>query len=270
MAPGSRRHIYAVNAQNYTGQFGNFMTHLLQYGIPKESIQEVLHNFCDGYLKAPTAAEFETEYKKEICDMINRLNEEDEDSQTEKDLLLVCKRTLQLLGNGECIAITGIDPNGKAFPLPDDFGYFSPECLREWCWNDSYEPFETSEEPWYAYEKTEDPLPELLGSTEVYCNWLNDWEPFDFEIEGEAAWEILPTNVIQNDELTPEQIEIIKFREQRSDLTDPVRMANRRKRLAKYFMEKYNWDESHLKPYEEWAERLEENENMLAELSQLS
>ena len=138
------------------------------------------------------------------------------------------------------------DPNQLIFPLDNPF-LMNPELLRAWV--ETWEKFdtevpETEWDPWYFKEKFEDiPKPEdvLIRS--------DDLPPLNHEIDGEAAWNVIEIDLFKNDVTTPQQDEIWKLREARTDLDDPKRMEKRRKAIEQYFLAKYEWPPSKLEPY---------------------
>ncbi|KAK2159581.1 hypothetical protein LSH36_150g01005 [Paralvinella palmiformis] len=89
--------------------------------------------------------------------------------------------------------------------------------------------------------------------------WIGTWQPLEFAIDSEAAWDVLPDDVIQKDEVTQEQRQVLRFRQKRQNFTNARMMKRRRAAIGKYLLKSHNdWTEKKLEPYLDWADRLQE------------
>ena len=98
-------------------------------------------------------------------------------------------------------------------------------------------------------------------------HWLQNWQPLDTQIDGEAAWDMLPLQIIEKDETTAEQESILASRQEREDFWDLKRMSRKRQMLANYFIKKYHYDSVKLETCLGFAERLEDNAKKLHEFA---
>jgi hypothetical protein len=136
------------------------------------------------------------------------------------------------------------DPNEQTFPLPDVFKT-NPKLLQKWIEN--WEVFQTTVGPgdgwdfslkqWEVFEK--DSADMKIDDTKLHRTELDALPPLDLSIDGEAGWNVIPVDIVKNDEATPQQEDILKARENRKDFNDPVRMEKRRQKIEEYFVKTY-------------------------------
>lgn len=156
------------------------------------------------------------------------------------------------------------DPNNSVYILSQD-----PSTLREWTLD--LQPLDTSLPEEGAWLRAELVLPPLGNTHKVFASSLrspssSDDTQFSFDIAGEAAWRVLPLHVIDG-EMTKKQKAVQQSRDQRGDaLWNPERMRRRRRKLGKYFMEKYGVSSEKMAGFLQWADVIESNARRLERL----
>lgn len=101
------------------------------------------------------------------------------------------------------------------------------------------------------------PLPDSAGLFRVDLH--DDTSTFDHHIDGDAAWEVIPQDIVKEDLTTPEQDSVHEKREKRTDLNDRERMKKRRLELASYFIkERADGLTTYCEKYLGFADTLEE------------
>ena len=133
------------------------------------------------------------------------------------------------------------DPNTFPFHLPKSVEE-NKEMIRSW--SETWQSFDLEmpeDGPWgfETFEKIRmDDFRDfvLLTTDELYREDFHSGIELNHEIDGDAAWEVLPVDVIKDDVTLPTQDEILLSRDKRTDLDDLVRMKKRRDELAAYFI----------------------------------
>ena len=139
-------------------------------------------------------------------------------------------------------------------------------------WVLEWEPFDVTVPPegaWGRQDETEavdlgDPH-ETFAAT-LRTDFHSTTEEFVFNIEGDAAWELLPDTAIKDEAMTPKQEEIQAARDKRTDLSDPERMKKRREQLCDYFIKTREIAPSVVMPFLQWATLMEANMEELEKL----
>ena len=165
---------------------------------------------------------------------------------------------------------SGVDPNKCVFPLCPD--WLKPEDLREYYTKD-YKVFDVAlaGQAWRVYDLN---MVHACPHKEVHTcfvqqlkPWLNNWQPFDMQIDGEAGWHVIRQNLCQNDVTTEDQREVLNARAKRTDLEDKDRMTRRRNALAKRFAKRYNIDaDALLVAVQSWASTIAAGEQRFIKL----
>lgn len=102
-----------------------------------------------------------------------------------------------------------------------------------------------------------------------FRDWLKTWQPLDVKIApGNVVWEVMPSDVIKTDQVTPEQEQIRATRAQKKDWQNPERMRRRREQLGKYFIQKRWVSPATVMPFLQWADNLQRNQAELDKLCQ--
>ena len=160
------------------------------------------------------------------------------------------------------------DPNTTAFVVPK---WFNPQTLRSFFTNNDT-AFDTTvdvpeEQDWTHLWKP-DIGDDHTAFTLYVRPWLNTWEPFNTEIEGEVAWSLIDLDICRNDQPIEAQLKLIETRSQRKDLNDKNRMKKRRKQLGKVFVNRHEElsEKRVLGQVESWVRNLEDNEKDLLTL----
>lgn len=130
------------------------------------------------------------------------------------------------------------DPNEACYRFPNSV---DPSSIRVWI--SDWETFDMEIKydndwncPWGMPLESEPVIIEVLTPEQIYRHELSDLEPFQHDVEGEAAWDVMPLDIVKNDLTTLEQEEVIESRSKRTDLDDVERMHRRREALAQYFI----------------------------------
>ena len=165
---------------------------------------------------------------------------------------------------------SGVDPNKCVFPLCPD--WLKPEDLR-WYYTEDYEVFDLTleGEAWSVYESDVvcacDPGEIHACFTNQLQPWINDWEPFDIQIDGEAGWNVIESDLFKNDIITEDQQKVIEARAQRTDHEDKDRMTRRRNAMAKMFTKRYERDDDAiLLAVQTWASTIASGEQHFLKL----
>ena len=159
----------------------------------------------------------------------------------------------------------GGDGNTNVFFLTHD-----PDTLREWV--RTLPPLDTEVPDSGAWVCPELPqLPPLGDTHDVFTSSLrshhSDDKPICYDIQGDVAWEELPKDVIQCDQMTKNQHAVHETRAARGDsLYNPECMKKRRAQLGHYFMNKYNFSAEKMAGFLQWATVMEKNEKELRAL----
>ncbi|CAG2212582.1 unnamed protein product [Mytilus edulis] len=142
------------------------------------------------------------------------------------------------------------DANVAPFPLPV---YLPGTSLTTRPWITNWVQFDLQLSPegaWHMLPECGSSIP-LLTPERLYRSWYTENTFRCGSFDGEAAWDVLPVDVIKTDTTTPEQDMILLKRNKRKDLYDEERMKRKRQELMNYFIKTYdtlNFDhEKHLK-----------------------
>ncbi|CAH1790079.1 unnamed protein product [Owenia fusiformis] len=222
---------------------------------------------CD--LKVYSKHELRDEFKVEILELSTELGIEGTDGYWMNEYQKCLTRRLKTIGNVQDAGIPSGDPNKSTFNLPE--GVDSKD-MREW--SENWELFETLEEgglfsDYIDYPLMKDDRDQHKLFPETLRTWYNGWRLFDLSIDGEAAWNVLPTGVITEDVVTENQLKVIESRKKRRHFGDLKRMAARRERLAEHF-KAYAKDKPYVTrklDHVSWAARMEESWQKLQDLS---
>lgn len=200
---------------------------------------------------------------RSLLDDITKNDQENEISEFKQDWIAQLRRWLSKYAN--------IDPSERSLkgdPNTNVFLLQNPEALRKWL--KVWEPFDTQLPPngeavWACAELGV--LPPLGNTHEVFLASLRSHftqgNDFDFDIHGEAAWDIIPLNVIRDDCVTEKQAAEYNARKKRNDRRSPGTMQRRRHELGTYFMKKYNIPREKIKRFLQWASIMENNQREL-------
>lgn len=273
-------------------EFTTFTTHMLYYIPPindasvwkvngvvvlryhcvsEEEIAKELPPFFMGNITGTRGAPYWTNFRSDVHALLGDLRAKSEEDKTpgEQEYLAVLTRWQDRYGTEDPPEhpppSDGTDPNEKSYPLPVD-----PESLRVWVLE--WEPFDVTVPPegaWGRQDETEavdlgDPH-ETFAAT-LRTDFHSTTEEFVFNIEGDAAWELLPDTAIKDEAMTPKQEEIQAARDKRTDLSDPERMKKRREQLCDYFIKTREIAPSVVMPFLQWATLMEANMEELEKL----
>ncbi|KAK2159579.1 hypothetical protein LSH36_150g01000 [Paralvinella palmiformis] len=86
--------------------------------------------------------------------------------------------------------------------------------------------------------------------------WREDWQTFDLAIDGEAAWDVVPADIVKTDQATETQLITLEKRCQRLDKRNPECMAKIRQKLSKYFIIKYGYSKEKMSLYDAWSDSM--------------
>jgi hypothetical protein len=159
----------------------------------------------------------------------------------------------------------GVDPNEKSYPLPT-----SPDSLRLWVLE--WSPLDTEVPAEGVWSVIEEEKVDLGDADENWLAWPGthdgSLEDLVHDIEGDAAWDLLPVDAVAQDQMTSQQEAVEAAREGRTDLQDKARMERRRKKLADRFVAKYEMDPARLEPFMQWAGVMKEGWDRFESLCQ--
>nr|KAG5702138.1 hypothetical protein BaRGS_010404 [Batillaria attramentaria] len=245
---------------------------LRAHGLSEEEIKKEIAPFLLGVITDTEGAPYWASVRNDVAELIQDIQNKDEDARTpsEDDYLKQLIRWKEKYEHADPPDPEGPpgegDLNELPFPLPVD-----PDSLQVWLLE--WQPFDTEvpeEGAWSAFEleKTDlgDPHEVFAETLRVDRNDLNLASEFTFDIEGDAAWDILPDDVVDKEEMTPGQEEIHAAREKRTDLDDPERMRRRREKLAEHFIKVREIPPDVVEPFLQWADLMEKNKEELEKL----
>lgn len=255
-------------------EYGSYPVYVARLnGVRRKEMDQVLPASQVGKLGGISREEYLSRLKQSVDNVISDLEAEEKLTEYLVDYLEQLSRWLSSYPNVELeqpVDRTNVDPNQCEFPLPDKIRADST-VIRKWA------------RDWIEFDMTIDeggawPLIPLLNEDwgdlhQTYvdiCAKREDAElpEMNMEIEGEAAWNVIPLDVVKNDETTDQQEETWKAREKRKDLNDPERMRRRRKQIADSFLKRHDTrlKAEDMVQYVDWAHRLEEHWKEFQEL----
>lgn len=242
------------------------------HGVSEEEIAKELPPFLMGNITGTRGAPYWNNFRSDVEALLGDLRAKSDEDKTpgEQEYLSVLTRWRDKYGTEDPPEhpppSDGTDPNEKSYPLPVD-----PDSLRVWVLD--WEPFDLAVPPegaWGRQDETETAV-DLGDPHEIFAATLRSdvhsaTEEFVFDIEGDAAWELLPDTAVKDEVMTAKQEEIETAREKRTDLRDPERMKRRREQLCDYFVETRELAPAVVMPFLQWATLMEAN---MAELEKL-
>lgn len=250
---------------------------ILRLELPRDILHYHLPECCVGQVALPYSSRYWDDVRGDIKDVLEHLVTCDA-----HDLLNRYQEELkdQLQGwinqyrfqNPEQPRDPDGDPNKISFPLPCRT-LQDPESLRIWYQNfEKLDTFVPEDGAWCRYEVDEIDLgdpDQIFQETLRYYVSEEELSPFDFSIAGSVAWNEVPSDIVKNDVMTPDQETIDRERRQRTDLDDPHRMERRRNKLMIYFIRKYELVDSYVRQFNCWTVAMEEGDRRFQELCNL-
>lgn len=255
----------ALNKKNNWGIY-HAIYMLRRHFVTEEEIAEHISQFLIGHITGTSGRAYWQDIRNDILGILGELSSMSEEELTpgERDYFTLLTRWQQKYASVDppIEPTRKGDPNEQVFPEPDD-----PESLRLWLL--TWQPFDCELPEDGAWPMLEANTVELVDTHECFAGTLRLFsvtEDFIFGIDGEAAWETLPADVVKEDLMTAEQEQTHQSREKRTDLHDPERMRRRREELCEYFVRAHKMDVSAVQPFLAWAGFMEENKKTLEEL----
>ncbi|XP_046550741.1 uncharacterized protein LOC124260456 [Haliotis rubra] len=239
-------------------------------GFSKAEIHAALSPYVMGRVEEIQLSEFWSDIREDVAGLEQELSRAEDISPYQQELLEQVQRWLAAYRHvdpEEPCHRQG-DPNGLPFPLPEDIAQ-KPEVLRMWIIE--WEQFDTADAELPLAELTE--LSDKTDDKETHGTFALTLRPYDITEDlnfDDPQWETLPSDVIANDVTKPCQDEINQQRDKRVDLHDTTRMGSRRRKLAQYFIVKYEWQAEKLSSYLQWADVMKEGELRFAALCEQS
>jgi hypothetical protein len=160
------------------------------------------------------------------------------------------------------------DINQLEFPMPEDVDLTVFRRWPDYIWHDRDMERRWIDDWTSGDEYTKDgPTESLFSDTDEQpsASWRDAWEPFDTDIDGEVAWEVLSGDVIENDDATETQIITMLKRAAKPSHRHPKWMAKRRAELTQYFIANSRNTEDELEPYTDWADKMQMEWNIFQE-----
>ena len=252
---------------SYLGRVcGSYPVYIAAYhGVRREEMEKVLAASQIGKLEPISREEYISKMKQSVDIVKSDLESEAELTEYLADYLEQLSRWLYSYPNVEIeqsLDRTNADPNKCEFPLPDKV---RADCSVIRRWARDWVGFDMTIDEggaWFSYPLLNEDWGDVHQTYVDTCALREDPDAsdLDMEIDGEAAWHVIPVDVVKNDETTEQQEATLNCRKVRKYLNDPERMRKRRKQIAERFLKRYH---TKLKPddmvkYENWADRLEQ------------
>ena len=255
-------------------EYGSYPVYVARNnGVRRTEMVKVLPASQIGKLGAISREEYLSRLKQSVDNVKSDLEAEERLTEYLVDYLEQLSRWLSSYPDVELeqpVDRTNVDPNQCEFPLPDKIRADST-VIRQWA------------RDWIEFDMTVDEdgawlLVPLLNEDwgDVHQTYVDtcakredvNLPDLNMEIEGEAAWDVLPLDVVKNDITTDQQEDTWKAREKRKDLNDPERMKRRRKQIADSFLKRHDTrlKAEDMVEYVDWAHRLEEHWKEFQEL----
>ncbi|KAK7103690.1 uncharacterized protein [Littorina saxatilis] len=253
------------NIKDVAAMRNSGVTVLRSMGISEEELMIELQPFLLGTITGRSGPSYWSTFRSEVNIFLDDLKAEDE---KDEDFVATVTRWQDKYGVVDppehpppC---DGVDPNSKSYPMPVD-----PESLRLWVLDFTWDCELPPEGAWHVIENdpeerptTHEDLSEMLRP-----ELRSRTDDLDFEIEGEAAWEVLPDSVIKDGVMTSGQEEIQASRDKRTDLDDPERMKKRREELCEHFISERELAPALVMAFMQWATVMDQNMVDLQKLS---
>lgn len=238
-------------------------------GLTDSEMEAEMRPYHIGVIENVPSWRFWQSFRADVMGLIGDLNEQETNGslgQYEREYLTQLQRWLRkYIDIDPPVKPQHVgDPNTSVFVLPAD-----PFSLRQWL--EDWEPFDTSLPKTGAWQVAEQhDLSPLASADEVFAASLrahfSQSGGFHFDIAGEAAWDVLPSDIISNDQMTVKQQAVHDSRMQQKDPCNPDRICRRRAKLGAYFRHKYKLSEDEMMKFLRWADIMEKNKNELDEL----
>ncbi|CAG5127374.1 unnamed protein product [Candidula unifasciata] len=238
----------------------NLMQVLLKGELDSATVESFARLCRVGIVVQHTDAKYYEDLHYDVEPLLNDLSRESCDSAltvNTKDYMHLLQRwmkTYRRLHLNSRHSVT--DLNKCYFPLPEDIQK-NPECLRSWI--TVWERFDFSIPISGAWVVIEADKVDLGNSYEIYLSTLRshvDLTPFDTTVDGEAAWQLIPEDLIANDVMTNKQRLTESERIKRANFLDSGRMERRRLQIMKYFIDKYKYSTDNVRHFLNWADTM--------------
>ena len=248
---------------SYLGRVcGSYPVYIAVYhGVRREEMEKVLAASQIGKLEPISREEYISKMKQSVDIVKSDLEAEAELTEYLADYLEQLSRWLYSYPNVEIeqsFDRTNADPNKCEFPLPDKV---RADCSVIRRWARDWVGFDMTIDEggaWFSYPLLNEDWGDVHQTYVDTCALREDPDAsdLDMEIDGEAAWHVIPVDVVKNDETTEQQEATLNCRKVRKYLNDPERMRKRRKQIAERFLKRYQPEDMVI--YENWADRLEQ------------